>query len=72
MTRRFDDYTAEKVAVALLTRAAFGMGTACTYAELAGIPSRLIDEVLERPAGRLREYSPMLLPQSDRRSGSRI
>jgi hypothetical protein len=71
MTRRLDDYTAEKVAVALLTRAAFGEGTAYTYAELAGIPSRLINDVLERPVGRLREYSTMLLPPPDRRNGSR-
>lgn len=71
MTRRFDDSTAEKVAVALLTRAAFGSGTAYTYAELAGIPSRLIEEVLERPIGHLREYSPLIQPQSDRRSGGR-
>jgi hypothetical protein len=71
MTRRLDDFTAEKVAVALLTRAAFGEGTAYTYAELAGIPSRLINDVLERPVGHLREYSTMLLPQPDRRSGNR-
>lgn len=72
MTRRLDEYTAEKVAVALLTRAAFGESTAYTYAELAGIPARLIDDVLTRPVGRLREYSSMLLPQPDRRNGSRL
>jgi hypothetical protein len=71
MTRRVDDYTAEKVAVALLTRAAFGTMTAYTYAELAGIPARLIDEILQRPSGRLREYAPILQPQSDRRTSSR-
>lgn len=72
MTRRLDDYTAEKVAVALLTRAAFGEGTAYTYAELAGIPTWLINDILERPLGRLREYSTMLLPPPDRRSGNRL
>ncbi len=72
MTRRIDDYTAEKVAVALLTRAAFGEGTAYTYAELAGIPSRLIDDVLGRPQGQLREYSSMLMPPPDRRNGNRL
>lgn len=71
MTRRLDDYTAEKVAVALLTRAAFGEGTAYTYAELAGIPARLINDILDRPVGRLREYSTVLQPSPDRRSGSR-
>lgn len=72
MTRRLDDYTAEKVAVALLTRAAFGDGTAYTYAELAGIPARLINDILERPLGRLRIYPTILLPQPDRRNGNRI
>jgi hypothetical protein len=71
MTRRLDDYTAEKVAVALLTRAAFGEGTAYTYAELAGIPARLINDILARPLGRLREYSTLLMPQPDRRNGGR-
>lgn len=72
MTRRLDDFTAEKVAVALLTRAAFGEGTAYTYAELAGIPARLINDVLARPVGRLREYSTVLMPQPDRRNSARL
>ncbi|SFU37821.1 hypothetical protein [Pseudoduganella namucuonensis] len=63
--------TAEKVSVALLTRAAFGAGPAVTYAELAGLPTGLIEEVLARPVGCVREFTPMMLVQGDRRAAPR-
>ena len=64
--------TAERVSVALLTRAAFGVGTALNYAELSGIPKRLICEVLARPLAQVRSYTAMLVPDADRRALPRV
>ncbi|KQV86647.1 hypothetical protein ASD15_29085 [Massilia sp. Root351] len=55
----------------MLTRAAFGVGTALNYAELSGIPKRLICEVLARPLGQVRSYTAMLVPDADRRAVAR-
>lgn len=71
MNRRVDEITAEKVSVALLTKAAFGVGPALSYAELAGLPAGLMEEVLARPIGSVREYTPMLVTQGDRRAAPR-
>jgi hypothetical protein len=59
---------AERVSVALLTRAAFGAGTALNYAELSGIPKRLICEIMARPIAQVRSYTTLLEPDADRRA----
>lgn len=67
MSRRTDVNTAERISVALLTRAAFGVGTALNYAELSGLPKRLVCEVLSRPQSDVRAYSALLMAPADRR-----
>ena len=54
MTRRVDTRTAELVAIALLTRAAFEQDRALRYASIAGIPARLIEEIFSRLPGAAR------------------
>ncbi|NVD97661.1 hypothetical protein [Massilia sp. BJB1822] len=67
MTRRFDTYTAERIGIALLTRDAFGMGAAITYALLCGIPLRLIEHVFARAKDKVRDYGSLPRPTPDRR-----
>ena len=69
MTRRYDSKTAEKVDMALLTRAAFEKRTAERYASIAGLPSGLIDQVFTRTPDSTRQYSSLLRNhhQADRR-----
>lgn len=55
----------------MLTRAAFGAGTALNYAELSGIPNRLICEVMARPLSQVRSYTTLLEPGADRRAVQR-
>lgn len=71
MSRRVDETTADRISVALLTRAAFGVGTALNYAELSGLPKPLVCEVLARPLSEVRAYSALLMSQNDRRSYAR-
>ncbi|KQW96607.1 hypothetical protein ASC94_07115 [Massilia sp. Root418] len=55
----------------MLTRAAFGAGTALNYAELSGIPKRLICEIMARPIAQVRSYTTLLEPDADRRAVAR-
>ena len=55
----------------MLTRAAFGVGTALNYAELSGIPKRLICEIMARPIAQVRSYTTLLVSDADRRAASR-
>ncbi|CAN7706255.1 hypothetical protein LJR289_005758 [Pseudoduganella sp. LjRoot289] len=71
MSRRVDVTTAEKISVALLTRAAFGIGTALNYAELSGLSKPLICAVLARPLSDVRTYTALLTGQNDRRGHAR-
>lgn len=71
MSRRVDEQTAERVSVALLTRAAFGTGRAMNYATICGLPIPLISGVLARPLSEVRPYTTMLTPHEDRRTGAR-
>ncbi len=74
MTRRHDAKTAEKVDMALLTRAAFEKTTAERYAAIAGLPAQLVDEVFARPANSTRQYSSLSTAshhKPDRRTYSR-
>jgi hypothetical protein len=70
MNRRTDDKTAEKVRMALLTGAAFERAAAERYARIAGLPAVLIEDVLDRPAHRVRQYDYLAHAnhQGDRRS----
>lgn len=73
MTRRHDAITAEKVDMALLTRAAFEVKTAGRYAAIAGLPGDLIEQVFARPVNCTRQYSSLSRSQhqADRRNFSR-
>ena len=71
MTRRIDHKTAERINLALLTRAAFDPPTARTYARLSGLPDLLVETVLERPSRLVRQQYTLFLPGSDRRSVDR-
>ena len=55
MVRRADYITAEKVSVALLTRAAFGLEAGLRYALIAGLSAQLVSEVFARPLGSIRK-----------------
>ncbi len=73
MTRRYDAKTAEKVDMALLTRAAFEETTAQRYAVIAGLPGYLIEQVFARPVDSTRQYSSLTRSQhqADRRTVNR-
>lgn len=71
MNRRLDTWTAEKVDMGLLTRAAFNMDAAVRYAELAGLRRDFILEVLARPADEVRRYHSTVMGSGDRRAQPR-
>ena len=67
MERRLDETTAERINIALLTRAAFDMHTALTFATLSGLKQEFAEGVLARPATEIRHYPSMFLLPPDRR-----
>ena len=71
MNRRIDEKTAERINLALLTRAAFDPYTALTYARLSGLSLNLVDAVFERAPSRVRQQRSFFLPATDRRVASR-
>ena len=71
MTRRTKFATAEKVSLALLTRAAFGREAGLRYAKLAGLPTALVVEVFDRVPVHARKEVPGVHIPKDRRQGSR-
>jgi len=54
MTRRKDSITAERLSIALLTRAAFGTQAGLRSALFYGIRATLTKEVFSRPSSRVR------------------
>lgn len=48
MTRRIDYYMAEKVSLALLTRAAFGHDAGLRTGQRVGVPAKLISSIFGR------------------------
>jgi hypothetical protein len=72
MNRRTDTWTAEKVDMGLLTRAAFNLDAAVRYAELAGLRRDVILDVLNRPADQVRQYHSTFLGTADRRATPRL
>lgn len=55
MTRRSDTNTAEKVSIALLTRAAFGRDAGLRNALLSGLEATLVTDVFGREKRKLRK-----------------
>lgn len=71
MTRRNDYVTAEKLSLALLTRAAFGEAAGERAALLAGMPAPLVERVFSRQAALTRFEIHGTVVHSDRRSRRR-
>lgn len=71
MNRRIDEKTAERINLALLTRAAFDRRTALTYSRLTGLCLDLVQQVFARPLSQIRQHRSFFLPSSDRRSSPR-
>jgi hypothetical protein len=72
MTRRFDFDTAQKVSLALLTKAAFGGRTGLRYAKLARLSAFLVVEVFSRPTDWVRKEVQSADTIKDRRSQKRV
>lgn len=71
MNRRIDEKTAERINLALLTRAAFDRHTALTYSRLTGLRVDLVQQVFARPVAEIRQHRSFFLPSSDRRANPR-
>ena len=71
MNRRIDEKTAERINLALLTRAAFDPHTALTYSRLTGLALDLVQRVFSRPANQVRQQRSFFLPSNDRRINPR-
>lgn len=71
MTRRSDDSTAEKLSIALLTRAAFGLEAGVRVAMLYGVKPTLVEAVFHRAGGNNRTDIPGPSAPKDRRRTDR-
>ncbi len=71
MTRRLDPITAERLSIALLTRAAFGMQAGLRAAQFYGVHPPLAEEVFERPAAKIRIDVSGTTALADRRKNQR-
>jgi hypothetical protein len=71
MTRRYDTITAERLSIALLTRAAFGARAGLRSALFYGVNAPLAEEVFGRPASKVRVHVSGADAQIDRRKKSR-
>ncbi|MFD2366166.1 hypothetical protein [Pseudoduganella sp. GCM10020061] len=65
--RRKDFATAEKIDMALKTKRAFDTHTAMRFLTIAGVPTHLARNVLERPFGCTRADSVLTGPQERRK-----
>ncbi len=72
MTRRFDHTTAEKVSLALLSRAAFGAAVGLRTASLYGVPASLAEQVFERDSHLTRLEIPGVEVRYERRNFVRV
>lgn len=70
MDRRRDSITAEKIDVALLTKAAFDIRTALTYSVLAGLRQSFILAVFARGPQHVRQYQSAFSRTTNRRSAA--
>ena len=67
MNRCIDEKTAERIDLALLTRAAFDLYRALTYARLSGLSMELVNKVFERAPSCVRQQRSFFLPTTERR-----
>ena len=67
MNRRIDEKTAERIDLALLTRAAFDLYRALIYARLSGPSMELVNTVFERAPSCVRQHRTFFLPATERR-----
>lgn len=67
MTRRTDFDTAERVSIALLTRAAFGKDAGLRNALLSGLEANLVTDVFARDKLKLRKDVQGVIVAQDRR-----
>ena len=71
MTRRHDTITAERLSIALLTRAAFGVQAGLRSALFYGVHAPLAEEVFRRPTSKIRIHVPGTEAEFDRRKQAR-
>jgi hypothetical protein len=71
MNRRLDEKTAERVHIALLTKAAFDRASALEFARLSGVDSKLARLVLSREPAKVRQQPSLFVPGPDRRNFAR-
>jgi hypothetical protein len=71
MDRRIDALTAERISIALLTRAAFDADTARTFSELSGLPAPLVARVFARAPQAVRQHRSLFIKPPDRRQSPR-
>jgi hypothetical protein len=71
MTRRTDSQTAEKLSIALLTRAAFGTKAGLRTALSYGLHATLVEAVFARPVFLVRMEFLGASPAADRRTRAR-
>lgn len=67
MSRRRDYVTAEKISIALITRAAFGIEAGMRYAHLLGLDGNLISAIFARGKDQIRKDVRGVLVLPDRR-----
>lgn len=71
MTRRMNEKTADRINLALLTRAAFDTLTAARFARISGLDAALVDSVFARAPHEIRQQVSYFVPKSDRRINPR-
>jgi hypothetical protein len=71
MNRRIDEKTAERMHIALLTKAAFDRAAAFEFTRLSGVDERLAVAVLTREPGRVRQQPSFFVAGPDRRRWTR-
>lgn len=71
MTRRIDQITADKVALALLSRDAFGLDVGMRTAMFFGLPRFLVMAIFSRATGVTRKDAQGIRSKTDRRQQQR-
>lgn len=71
MNRRTDEKTADRINLALLTRAAFDTPAALRFARISGLDTILVEGVFARDLHEIRQQVSYFVPKSDRRTNPR-
>lgn len=66
-----NEKTADRINLALLTRAAFDTLKAVRFARISGLDTALVDSVFARQPHEIRQQASYFVPQSDRRRNPR-